>query len=163
MTPIALATPTAKKPRDVRGEFFRGAALLIIFVAHVPGNFLGDWIPARFGLSDAAHMFVFISGYAAAIAFGGTFLRFGFLAGTGRIAIRCAQLYGAHIGLFVAVFFWPLKLGPRLPRSAASFCHCGTLVPQARVATASRGSGKWPSWSSRASSSSSTTASPPPL
>ncbi len=99
----APTTPTAKKPRDVRVDFFRGAALLIIFVAHVPGNFLGDWIPARFGLSDAAHMFVFISGYAAAIAFGGTFLRFGFLAGTGRIAIRCAQLYGAHIGLFVAV------------------------------------------------------------
>ena len=103
MTPSASVTPTAKKPRDVRVDFFRGAALLIIFVAHVPGNFLGDWIPARFGLSDAAHMFVFISGYAAAIAFGGTFLRFGFLAGTGRIAISCAQLYGAHIGLFVAV------------------------------------------------------------
>ena len=100
MNPSA-ATP--KKPRDVRVDFFRGAALLIIFVAHVPGNVLGDWIPARFGLSDAAHMFVFISGYAAAIAFGGTFVRFGFFAGAGRIAIRCMQLFGAHIGLFVAV------------------------------------------------------------
>lgn len=97
-----MNTP-AKKPRDVRVDFFRGAALLIIFVAHVPGNWLADWIPARFGLSDAAHMFVFISGYAAAIAFGGTFMRQGFLAGTARIAFRCLQLYGAHIGLFVVV------------------------------------------------------------
>ncbi len=103
MISSAPITPTIKKPRDVRVDFFRGAALLIIFVAHVPGNFLGDWIPARFGLSDAAHMFVFISGYAAAIAFGGTFLRFGFLTGTARIAIRCVQLFGAHVGLFVAV------------------------------------------------------------
>ncbi|MBL8699547.1 MAG: OpgC domain-containing protein [Alphaproteobacteria bacterium] len=87
----------------MRVDFFRGAALLIIFVAHVPGNVLGNWIPARFGLSDAAHMFVFISGYAAAIAFGGTFLRQGFLTGSARIAFRCLQLYAAHIGLFVAV------------------------------------------------------------
>jgi len=103
MTSPKPTTSPVKKPRDVRVDFFRGAALIIIFVAHVPGNVLGDWIPARFGLSDAAHMFVFISGYAAAIAFGGTFLRFGFLAGAGRIAIRCAQLFGAHIGLFIAV------------------------------------------------------------
>ena len=89
------------KVRDVRLDFFRGASLLIIYVAHVPGNWLAEIIPARFGFSDAAHMFVFISGWAAAIAFGGTFLRLGFLAGTARIAFRCLQLYGAHIGLFV--------------------------------------------------------------
>lgn len=103
MQPQTLTAPTPRKPRDVRVDFFRGAALLIIFVAHVPGNWLGNWIPARFGMSDAAHMFVFISGYAAAIAFGGTFARHGFGAGTARIALRCLQLYGAHIGLFVAV------------------------------------------------------------
>ena len=93
----------AKKPRDVRLDFFRGVSMLIIFVAHVPGNWLAEVIPARFGLSDAAHMFVFISGWAAAIAFGGTFVRFGFLTGTARIAWRCLQLYAAHIGLFVVV------------------------------------------------------------
>ncbi|MBM3521595.1 MAG: OpgC domain-containing protein, partial [Alphaproteobacteria bacterium] len=102
VSPIPAA-PSTKKPRDVRVDFFRGAAMLIIFVAHVPGNWLGDWIPARFGLSDAAHMFVFISGYAAAVAFGGTFARHGFLAGSARIAFRCLQLYAAHIGLFVVV------------------------------------------------------------
>jgi hypothetical protein len=104
--PAALpsaATPRMPRQRDARVDFFRGAALLIIFVAHVPGSVLGPWIPAQFGLSDAAHMFVFISGYAAAIAFGGTFMRMGFLIGSARIAWRCAQLYACHIGLFVVV------------------------------------------------------------
>jgi hypothetical protein len=90
----------AKKPRDIRLDFFRGLALAAIFVAHVPGDWLAQIIWARFGLSDAAHVFVFISGYAAAIAFCGTFVRDGFGAGCKRIAHRCVQLYGAHLLLF---------------------------------------------------------------
>jgi hypothetical protein len=86
--------------RDPRLDFFRGFALLVIFVAHVPWNWYAEFIWARFGLSDAADLFVFMSGYAAAIAFGGTFRRAGFLLGTVRIAHRCWQLYVAHLGLF---------------------------------------------------------------
>lgn len=109
------SAPTAPaKVRDVRVDFFRGAALLIIFVSHVPGSILAPWIPAQFGLSDAAHMFVFISGYAAAIAFGGTFKRLGFLVGTARIAWRCAQLYACHIGLFVVVAMMCAALADQL-------------------------------------------------
>lgn len=99
---MSIAAPL-KKQRDPRLDFFRGAAMFIIFIAHTDGTWLWDWIPARFGLSDAAHLFVFCSGYAAAIAFGGTFLRDGFLAGSARILFRCAQLYAAHLGLFLAL------------------------------------------------------------
>ena len=52
--------------------------MLIIFVAHVPQNHWSNFIPAQFGFSDAAEMFVFCSGFAAAIAFGGTFIKAGF-------------------------------------------------------------------------------------
>ncbi|WP_299371216.1 OpgC family protein [uncultured Kiloniella sp.] len=103
LSPAAQAAQTigsVKKERDPRLDFFRGVAMLIIFVAHVPGNFWAKFIPARFGPSDAAEMFVFCSGFAAAIAFGGTFRRSGFLMGTMRIVIRCVQLYVAHLGLF---------------------------------------------------------------
>ena len=48
-------------------------------------------------------MFVFCSGYAAAIAFGATFIRVGFWMGAWRIALRCWQVYWAHIGLFVVI------------------------------------------------------------
>jgi hypothetical protein len=95
-------SPAAKPAsvRDPRLDFFRGSAMFIIFIAHCRGNVLWNYIPARFGISDAADMFVFLSGMAASIAFGGTFVRYGALAGTGRILFRCWQLLTAHLGLF---------------------------------------------------------------
>jgi hypothetical protein len=45
-------------------------------------------------------MFVFLSGMAASIAFGGSFDRHGFVIGTTRILYRCWQLFVAHLGLF---------------------------------------------------------------
>ncbi len=97
------ANPPAKRVRDPRLDFFRGVAMLIIFVAHVPGNIWSWFIPARFGASDAAEMFVFCSGFAAAIAYGGSFARAGFWAGTARVVHRIFTLYIAHIMLFLAV------------------------------------------------------------
>ncbi|HET6520808.1 MAG TPA: OpgC domain-containing protein [Geminicoccaceae bacterium] len=94
---------SASSGRDPRLDFFRGFALLVIFVAHIPWNWYANFIWARYGLSDAADLFVFMSGYAAAIAFGGTFRRAGFLLGTVRIAHRCWQLYVAHLGVFFLI------------------------------------------------------------
>jgi hypothetical protein len=93
----------AARARDLRLDFFRGLAMLIIFVAHVPGNSWTDYIPARFGFSSAAEMFVFCSGCASAIAFGSVFARRGWAVGTIRIAYRIWQLYWAHIGLFLVL------------------------------------------------------------
>lgn len=92
-----------KSRRDPRLDFFRGIAMLIIMVAHIQWNSWSFWIPGAFGPSDAAEMFVFCSGYAAAIAFGGSFVNFGFWMGVRRIALRCWQVYWAHLGLFFAV------------------------------------------------------------
>src|SRR6516165_11275811 len=91
------------RDRDLRLDVFRGLAMLIIFVAHVPGNSWADYIPARFGFSSAAEMFVFCSGCASAIAFGSVFARRGWAIGTIRIAYRIWQLYWAHIGLFLVL------------------------------------------------------------
>jgi hypothetical protein len=96
-----MAQPTKK--RDPRLDFFRGVAMLIIFIAHVPNNLWGSYIPARFGWSDAAEMFVFCSGYAAAIAFGGTFIRAGFWYGLTRVLNRVRQLYTSHILIFFLI------------------------------------------------------------
>ena len=99
----ASANSTAKRVRDPRLDFFRGIAMLIIFVAHVPANYWGRFIPARFGPSDATEMFVFCSGFAAAIAFGGTFVRAGFWMGTARVVYRIFTLYIAHIMMFLSI------------------------------------------------------------
>ncbi|MDA5559027.1 OpgC family protein [Shimia sp. MMG029] len=96
--------PTAlTKTRDVRLDFFRGLAMFIILIAHVPGNWLTLWIPARFGFSDATEIFVFCSGMASALAFGRVFREQGNLMGTVRISYRVWQIYWAHICLFFAI------------------------------------------------------------
>ena len=94
---------TGGQARDERLDFFRGLAMFIIFIAHLPGNPWNDWSPARFGPSDATEIFVFCSGFASALAFGGTFRRHGFGIGTLRILHRCWQVYWSHLCLFLTV------------------------------------------------------------
>ena len=74
--------------------------MFIILIAHIPGNAWTGWIPARFGFSDATEIFVFCSGMASALAFGGAFERAGWRMGTARVAFRVWQVYWAHIALF---------------------------------------------------------------
>jgi hypothetical protein len=88
--------------RDPRLDFFRGLALIFIFVDHVPANPFAHVTFRNFGFSDAAEMFVFISGYAAALAFGRTFARQGFAAGTRRVVKRIGEIYVAHVLLLIA-------------------------------------------------------------
>lgn len=98
-----MQAPARKRARDERLDLFRGLAMFIIFVAHVPDNPWNAWIPARFGWSSGAELFVFCSGLASAYAFGSVFTAHGFLAGTRRIAYRIWEIYWAHIGLFLAI------------------------------------------------------------
>lgn len=92
----------AGRKRDPRIDFFRGLALFIILIAHVPFDEWALFIPARFGFSDATEIFVFLSGMASAMAFGRLADREGMGLLCARIAHRIWQIYWAHIGLFVA-------------------------------------------------------------
>lgn len=92
-----------KRPRDERLDVFRGLTMLIIFVAHWPQNSWNAFIPARFGFSSGAELFVFCSGFASALAFGSVFVRRGLALGTARIAYRIWQVYWAQLGLVLAV------------------------------------------------------------
>lgn len=100
--PVAAHAGAGARVRDLRLDFFRGIAMFIILIAHTPGNFLTSWIPARWGFSDATEIFVFCSGMASAIAFGGAFQRAGWFLGTARVLFRVWQVYWAHVGLFFA-------------------------------------------------------------
>jgi hypothetical protein len=98
----ARAAATAGS-RDIRLDFFRGIAMFIILIAHIPFNRLSNYIPARYGWSDAAEIFVFCSGMASALAFGKVFVTRGWGMGLARVAYRCWQVYWAHVCLFLAV------------------------------------------------------------
>ncbi len=87
--------------RDYRLDFFRGLALFAIFIDHIPGNPLGYFTLRGFALADAAEVFIFISGYTAAMVYGRKMLQDGPLYASALILRRVWQLYLAHICLFV--------------------------------------------------------------
>ena len=89
--------------RDPRLDFFRGIAMFIIFIAHMPWSPFTLWIPARYGFSDATEIFVFCSGMASAIAFAKVFDHYGMGIGTARVAHRVWQVYWSHILLFLVI------------------------------------------------------------
>jgi len=103
MSALSKPASTGPKLRDPRLDFFRGLGMFIILMAHIPGNSFADWLPRRFGFSDAADMFVFCSGMASALAFARIFDNFGWFIGTARIVYRIWQVYWAHIGSFMVV------------------------------------------------------------
>jgi hypothetical protein len=101
--PIGLA-PTISAPpvseRELRLDLFRGMALWLIFIDHLPPSFL-TWLTIRnYGFSDATEIFIFISGYTAAFVYGRAMRDVGFVVATARILRRVWQIYVAHVFLF---------------------------------------------------------------
>src|SRR3977135_1960465 len=87
--------------RDVRLDLFRGLANWAIFLDHIPHEVL-SWITVKnYGFSDAADLFVFISGYTAALVFGRVMIERRYAAAASRLAKRAFELYAAHIVVVV--------------------------------------------------------------
>ena len=63
----AISLPPAQ--RDLRLDLFREIANWAMFLGHIPGTVLA-WLTFRkYGLSDGADLFVFISGYTSGIVY----------------------------------------------------------------------------------------------
>ncbi len=87
--------------RDLRLDFFRGLGLLFIFLDHIPGTVVSYFTLANVAFCDAAEMFVFISGFSAALVFGRLLIEHGVAFAGAQILKRCWTLYVAHIFVFV--------------------------------------------------------------
>jgi hypothetical protein len=88
--------------RDLRLDFFRGIALFSIFIDHVAWNsLLAQFTLQALGFSDAAEVFIGISGYTAGMVYGRAIERQGLLMAAMRIYHRVWQLYVAHVFLFM--------------------------------------------------------------
>lgn len=97
----AIAKEISPTGRDLRLDLFRGLANWAIFLDHIPNNAVA-WVTTRnYGFSDAADVFVFISGYTAAFIYARRMAAQGYLAGTALLIRRVWQLYVAHVLLFV--------------------------------------------------------------
>jgi hypothetical protein len=88
--------------RDLRIDACRGIALWWIFLDHVPNN-IGSWLTLRnYGFSDAAEVFMFVSGATCALAYGKA-LRFeGWTGVIRRTLLRSWDIYVAFLLLTLA-------------------------------------------------------------
>src|SRR6266849_5569367 len=91
----------AANARDTRLDLFLGIANWSIFVDHIPHDAVNLLTVRNYGFSGAADIFIFISGYTAAIVFAKMMLERGFIVGATRLFKRVWQLYVAYIILFV--------------------------------------------------------------
>ena len=110
-----LSRDTAGMPvgRDPRLDMFRGIALVMIFINHVPGTVYETFTNRNFGFSDAAEAFVFMSGVAAGLAYSPSFRAGSLWAATAWVWARARHLYFIHIGItmmtlgiFAAAALW---------------------------------------------------------
>jgi len=112
-----LAATLPPKGRDLRLDLFRGVANWAIFLDHIPNNVV-SWITTRnYGFSDAADLFIFISGYTVAFVFARTMIDRGFVVGATRLLRRAWQIYVAHVLLFV---LYLTEIGYFAPRYGGS-------------------------------------------
>ncbi len=73
--------------------------------AHTPDLVISALTMRNFGFSGATDLFVFVSGYAAAIHYGKMMLQRGFIVTATPIFRRVWQLYAAYVVLFVIPVF----------------------------------------------------------
>lgn len=96
-TPVSPDRAAAPAERDTRIDVFRALALLTIYVDHVPGTAFEYLTYKNFGFSDAAEVFVLISGISVALAYGKKFQPGNRLLATLKMWRRAGVLYAAHI------------------------------------------------------------------
>ena len=99
---FAAIDASAAKPRsgrDARLDMFRGLALVMIFINHVPGTFYENLTSRNFGFSDAAEAFVFMSGLAAGLAYSGRFVAGPLWPAIAKVWARARQLYFVHLSI----------------------------------------------------------------
>jgi hypothetical protein len=98
---MSIASGPSDMERDLRLDFFRGLALFCIFIDHLPDNILAEFTLQSVMFSDAAEVFILISGYTAGMVYGRAMERHGFLVAGIRVYHRVWQLYVAHVFLFM--------------------------------------------------------------
>jgi hypothetical protein len=88
--------------RDLRIDACRGIALWCIFLNHVPNN-VGSWLTLRnYGFSDAAEVFMFLSGLTCALSYGKARQSGGWTGVIGRTLWRSWDIYVAFLLLTLA-------------------------------------------------------------
>lgn len=132
----ALATPK----RDIRIDFLRGLALIVIFIDHTTETYRAAgghhyYLPTLrdFGLCSAAEFFFFLSGYVFAMVHARIMDQRGVVPSLGKALRRALQIYAANVLIFVAVAAIAAPLSSR-PEDYLQFTGLWLLRDQAPMA-----------------------------
>jgi hypothetical protein len=106
--------------RDLRIDFFRGAALYVILIDHIEFNPLARFTYHRFGFSDAAEAFVFLSGLSCGIAYYSVLMHRGLQGLIAAVVKRTALIYMYYVVASVAIIWVKTT-------TAGSILRAGTL------------------------------------
>lgn len=91
-----------RKERDLRIDFFRGLALIFIFIDHIPDNIWASATLRNFGFADASEVFVLLAGYSAGLAYWSMAERGDFRGALVRASRRASEIYVWHVIVFIA-------------------------------------------------------------
>src|SRR5438270_8206046 len=121
--------PGKQRDRDTRVDFFRGVALILIFIDHIPGNMFARFTLTNFGFADAAEIFVLLAGIGAFLAYAKAFAEGDEGSGRGlvKVGLRIRDLYAAHL-LVLVVCVAGLAIVARAFQNPVYFEHVN-LIP----------------------------------
>jgi hypothetical protein len=128
--------PELKGPgRDLRIDACRGIALWFIFLDHIPNN-IGSWLTLRnYGFSDAAEVFMFVSGVTCALAYGAAWRREGWNGVISRTLRRSWDIYVAFLLVTLACVILVHLTGRLADESNTRILldHPGTTLARAAI------------------------------
>lgn len=106
---------TSSSKRSIEVDLFRGLALVVITLDHIPRSLLSHVTLHNYAFCDAAEVFVFVGGYSVAAAYTAISARAGDAAARGRFLKRGWEIYRAFlvtaaIMLTLGMLFHGLKL-----------------------------------------------------
>src|SRR5258708_18517562 len=93
-------------------DFWRGFALLTIFIDHMPESIFQHVTQKNFGFSDAAELFVFLSGVSIALAYGTRFF-------DGETVVAVTPLPTPAVPRSWGAILLSLSIVPLFPEAAA--------------------------------------------
>src|SRR5262245_44960555 len=124
-------------------DFLRGLALTIVLLDHIDlwtkgVAFLRDWTLMGIGFSDAAEVFVFLSGFTFGWAYSERIVRDGFVSCQKRALRRTLQIYGGYLATVVIATSWELAL-----RNTAASIDPAVAIEDAAAWRAALGNAAW--------------------
>ena len=134
--PAVCELPELKgEGRDLRIDACRGIALWFIFLDHIPNN-IGSWLTLRnYGFSDAAEIFMFVSGVTCALAYGAAWRREGWNGVISRTLRRSWDIYVAFLVVTLACVILVHLTGRLADESNTRILldHPGTTLARAAI------------------------------